>query len=156
MSPATASRHRLLRKLLTAETVSSQQELVSLLAARGHLVTQATVSRDLVALGAVKRRTAEGSVRYRIRSATSDGSADMIALGRVLAGFVEAITPSGNLVVMKTPPGAAQVVAGAIDRASPNGVIGTVAGDDTVLVIADVDTGGGPVAAELEEMGAGQ
>lgn len=157
MSPATASRQRLVRRLLDTETVSSQEDLVLLLAEHGHRVTQATVSRDLASLGAVKERSSADRVRYRL---ADGGAADVSdatrTLGSTVAGFVEAITASGNLVVMRTPPGAAQIVAGAVDRASPHGVIGTVAGDDTVLVIAGAGVGGEAIAADLEKMGAGQ
>ena len=76
-------------------------------------------------------------------------------LSAAVAGFVRLITPAGNLVVLRTPPGAAQMVAGAIDRAALGGVVGTVAGDDTVLVVAPDDRGAGQVAMTLEQMGAG-
>ena len=158
MSPATASRHRLIRSLLQTENVSSQQELVELLAERGHRVTQATVSRDLVVIGAAKRRTVEDRLNYSVvvDGAAAGGPNEMRALGLAVAGFVEAIVASGNLVVMKTPPGAAQMVAGAIDRASPDGVLGTVAGDDTVLVVAGINVAGDVLALEFEQMGAVQ
>jgi transcriptional regulator of arginine metabolism len=78
------------------------------------------------------------------------------ALGRALAQFAVAITPSGALVVVKTPPGAAQVVAGAIDGAVLGGVLGTVAGDDTLLVVVDEKIGGWRIAKELERIGGGR
>ena len=138
--------------------MSSQYELVSLLAEAGHRVTQATVSRDLEALGAVKQRSNGGELRYLI---PEDGAVpDIAGASRVvvqaITGFVEAIVASGNLVVIRTPPGAAHLVAGAIDHAGLTGVIGTVAGDDTLLVVAADDGGGQALAETLENIGAGR
>jgi transcriptional regulator of arginine metabolism len=141
------------RRILRDHDVSSQQELVGLLASEGHPVTQATVSRDLEALGAVKLREADAA-RYVI---PGDGAADGEELGaaaRAIAEFVESIVPSGNLVVVRTPPGAAHLVGGAIDRAALPGVAGTVAGDDTLLVVAQAPSGGRRVAETLENLGA--
>ncbi len=158
MSPATSSRRRMLRRLLGERSVSSQDELVVLLAEGGHLVTQATVSRDLEALGAVKQRVGDQEARYSIPvdAAARRSGADTRRVADAIAGFVEAIVASGNLVVMRTPPGAAHLVAGAIDYAGVAGVIGTVAGDDTLLVVADGDVGGESLARTLEKLGAGR
>jgi transcriptional regulator of arginine metabolism len=137
--------------------VSSQQELVDLLAEAGHRVTQATVSRDLEALGAVKQRR-DDDAQYLIPGdgmAGETGPASRIAADAV-ATYGESIVASGNLVVMRTPPGAAHLVAGAIDRAELAGVIGTIAGDDTLLVVADVAVGGEVLAENLENLGAGR
>jgi len=83
-----------------------------------------------------------------------DGSEATVSAA--LAQFARTITPTGSLVVIKTPPGAAQVVAGAVDGAALPGVLGTVAGDDTLLVVVDEQVGGWRVAKELERMGAGR
>jgi transcriptional regulator of arginine metabolism len=139
-----------IRRILTGGAVSSQSELVEVLGREGFEVTQATVSRDLKELGAVKVRSTRGGLTYALRS----GSGEDAGLGRILAEFGNEILPSGNLVVIKTPPGAAQVVAGALDRSALEGVLGTVAGDDTVLVVAD-GTGGDRLAELLEQIGAG-
>ena len=138
--------------------MSSQHELVVLLAEEGHRVTQATVSRDLDALGAVKHRAGDEQARYSIPADAAAGrpGAATRRLAEAIAGFVEAIVASGNLVVMRTPPGAAHLVAGAIDHAGVAGVIGTVAGDDTLLVVADGDVGGESLAKTLENLGAGR
>jgi transcriptional regulator of arginine metabolism len=146
--PTTAARRRALRSLLEERAPTSQAELVSLLAGRGFRVTQATVSRDLRALGAGKGRDG----RYRLGGGNPDEALD--ALGRVIDEFVSFVGSSGNLVVLKTPPGAAQVVAAAIDAAGLNGVLGTVAGDDTVLVVASEQVTGRGLAHKLEEIGA--
>ena len=155
MSPATATRRRLLRQFIAGGDVTSQQQLVDLLGAAGHPVTQATVSRDLDALGAIKVR--EGSdAHYEIpdddRFAFAERSA---AVTRTLTEWVETIDASGNLVVLHTPPGAAHLVAGAIDGAGLTGVLGTIAGDDTVLVVATEQVGGQGLAESLERIGAG-
>jgi transcriptional regulator of arginine metabolism len=144
-----ASRRRAIRRILTSQTVSSQLALVSKLAEEGFDVTQATVSRDLKELGAGKVRAPDGGFMYALR-AGEEGSLD-----RILVEFAGQILWSGNLVVLRTPPGAAHVVAGAIDRSSVEGVLGTVAGDDTVLVVVDGTTGGRKIAEELERIGAG-
>ena len=152
MSPATASRRRLLRRFITEQDVASQQELVRLLEAAGHDVTQATVSRDLDAIGAVKVKLTNGDARYEIPARRTDD----VELAKALADFAESIAPSGNVVVVRTPPGAAHLVAGAIDRATLDHVLGTVAGDDTMMVIAKDADGGAALAAELERIGAGR
>jgi transcriptional regulator of arginine metabolism len=148
---ATESRRRLLRRLVTTRQIHSQAELVELLGEGGHPVTQATISRDLDAIGAVKDRAAGGT--YTIPP-NGDQHSNRRELARTMADFVLSVVPSGNLVVVKTNPGAAHLVAGAIDRTGPMGVIGTVAGDDTLLVIAADTVGGDRVARELEGGGA--
>ncbi len=155
MSPGTATRRRLIRRLVDEGTVTSQRQLVDRLAAAGHPVTQATVSRDLDALGAVKIRS-RGRARYEIpheeRFAFRQEEA---AVARAVIEFVESIGHSGNLVVVHTLPGAAHLVAGAIDGAEIEGVLGTLAGDDTVLVVAVEGVPGALLASVLERIGAG-
>jgi transcriptional regulator of arginine metabolism len=155
MIPPTAARRRALRSLVESETATSQRQLVEMLAERGHVVTQATVSRDLDAIGAVKQRDERGVLRYM---PAGDGGRDPStgALARTLADFVEDIRTSGNLAVVKTAPGAAHVVGSAIDVARLDGVIGTVAGDDTLLVVATEQLGGGGLMEILERIGAGR
>jgi transcriptional regulator of arginine metabolism len=151
----TAGRRRLLRSIVTTQQVSSQQELVELLEAAGYPVTQATVSRDLDALGATKERGASGVGHYAIPDGTLPDEATRAA-ARSIAEFVQSITASGNLVVLRTPPGAAHLVAGAIDRADVDHVLGTVAGDDTLIVVAAEDRGGAQLAKDLEKIGDGR
>ena len=155
MSPAAATRRRLVRRFVAEGTVTSQRQLVRLLEGAGHVVTQATVSRDLDAVGAIKVRSGDDS-HYEIpdheRFAFSERAA---AVARTMAEWVETIAASGNLVVLHTPPGAAHLVAGAIDGAGVTGVVGTIAGDDTVLVVASEDVGGRRLARDLEGIGAG-
>ncbi len=147
-----SARHRAICRLLAEETVSTQADLVGLLADQQMPVTQATVSRDLHELGAFKERGTDGSVRYRIGTASSSSGADT-GLARAFEEHVVRITPTNGLVVVTTLPGAAQVVGRAIDEAGVSGVAGTVAGDDTVLVVAGHGVEGDDVADRLETAG---
>lgn len=152
----TGSRRRLLKTILSEQEVTDQRQLARLMAEQGFRVTQATVSRDLQAVGAVKARSPGGTLRY-IRGRPGTGSTDARGvLAENLASYARSVQASGNLVVVKTPPGAAQVVAAAIDGADLEGVLGTVAGDDTILIVATEASGGGTVAKELEQIGAGE
>lgn len=141
----TAARRRLVRSLVDGGVVGSQQELVELLAGHGHVITQATASRDLRTVGAVKVAD-----RYVIADARHIEAA---ALARAVGEFAQGIVASGNVVVVTTPPGAAHLLAAALDAAALDGVVGTVAGDDTILVVADERTGGRRLADRLERIG---
>ena len=147
------SRRLALRNILSRQTISSQARLAELLKTRGFNVTQATVSRDLRAVGAVKTRTADGTLRYVWEP--DSGFDRTQALASTLQTYLISIQTSGNLVVAMTPPGAAQVVAAAVDRAELEGILGTVAGDDTVLVVASEETGGSEVEQLLKKIGEG-
>ena len=121
---------------LRDQRVGSQEEVVARLALAGFAVTQATVSRDLDELGAVKVRR-EGEIRYIVPAAAEPGLA-AARLDRVLAEWVDGIVPAGNLLVVRTPPGSANLVANAIDVAHLSDIAGTIAGDDTIfLALAD-------------------
>ncbi len=154
--PNTAARRRTIRRILSGDAVSSQTALVERLAAAGFDVTQATVSRDLREIGAIKVRDAGGASVYALPAQDEqvDQGWSEHALSRVLVDFALSISSTANLVVIKTPPGAAQVVAGAVDREGLNGVLGTVAGDDTVLVVVEDRVGGWRIAKQLEQIGA--
>ena len=146
-------RQHVLSHLLAEHAVTSQPQLVELLADAGVVATQATVSRDLEELGAVKVRLpgVEGQV-YAIAEHPKDHAVPLDHLRRVLGEWVVEVASSLNLVVVRTPPGSAHVVASALDRTGLPGVLGTVAGDDTVLVIAGEEPGGAAVAARLAEL----
>lgn len=146
-------RQHLVAKLLAEHAVTSQSQLVELLAAQGVDATQATVSRDLEDLGAVRVRMpgVDGQV-YAIAELPKDQVAPVEHLRRVLGEWVVDLGVSGNLVVVRTPPGSAHVVASALDRTSLDGVVGTVAGDDTLLVIATEDLGGSALADRIAEL----
>jgi transcriptional regulator of arginine metabolism len=147
----TQRQHRVAR-LLETHAVSSQAQLVDLLAADGVVATQATVSRDLEELGAVKVRVPGGESVYAIPELPRDQLAPQDHLERVLGDWVVEVAHSANLVVLRTPPGSAHVVGSALDRAGLADVIGTVAGDDTVLVVASERSGGAKLARRLSSM----
>jgi transcriptional regulator of arginine metabolism len=163
-SPATkAARHAQIAGILNRRPpVHSQDELAGRLADAGIRVTQATLSRDLEELGAVRLRGPEGSLVYALPG--TDVAAGPVENGQVaegpLAGAPAALArtaselllsaeASGNLVVVKTPPGAAQLLASNIDRSGLSTVLGTVAGDDTVLIVTRDPVGGDVMAAAL-------
>ncbi|MGH2704023.1 MAG: arginine repressor [Actinomycetota bacterium] len=128
-----AQRQRRIARLIRQEPVTSQNQLVKLLRAGGLRATQATVSRDLDELGAVKVRR-DGKVAYALPAETAQAPLGD-ALRRMLAESVLGLESSGNLLVIRTPPGHASMVAVVIDRSGLEGVAGTVAGDDTILVV---------------------
>jgi transcriptional regulator of arginine metabolism len=149
---AKPQRQHRIAKLLGEQSVSSQGQLVDMLAAEGVLATQATVSRDLDDLGAVKVRVAGGDTVYAIPELPTEQHAPEDHLRRVCGEWVVEVAHSLNLVVLRTPPGSAHVVASALDRTGLPGMLGTVAGDDTLLVIADEATGGEAMSERLREL----
>ena len=147
----TQRQHRIAR-YLEEQVISSQVQLVELLATDGVVATQATVSRDLEDLGAVKVRIPGGQMAYAIPELPKDRVTPEETLRRVLSEFLVDVTASGNLVVLRTPPGSAHVVASALDRANLPDVLGTVAGDDTVLVVCPPPEGGQRMSARLAKL----
>lgn len=137
---------------LGRELVASQSRIVELLAAEGIEATQATVSRDLDEMGAVKGRLPGGEVAYVVPAQPQDQVAPAEHLRRVCGEWVAAVASSGNVVVVRTPPGSAHMVGSAIDRAGWEEIIGTVAGDDTVMVVASEGVGGDDVAQALMDL----
>jgi transcriptional regulator of arginine metabolism len=151
-----AGRQARIVALLSSQIVRSQTELAGLLAAEGIEVTQATLSRDLEELGAVKLRGADGGGGAYI--VPEDGSPVRGVSGgtervsRLLGDLLVSTDASGNLAVLRTPPGAAHYLASAIDRAVLPYVVGTVAGDDTILVIAREPMTGAELADVIENL----
>ena len=143
--------HRVAR-ILEKHPVTSQSQVVELLAAEGVVATQATVSRDLEELGAVKARLPGGDLVYVIPEQSRERPAPEDHLKRVMGDWVVEVAHSANLVVLRTPPGSAHVVGSAIDRAGLAEILGTVAGDDTVLVVATERAGGASVARRLSAL----
>jgi transcriptional regulator of arginine metabolism len=157
-SPASPTRltknqrqHRITR-LLEAEPVTSQAQLVALLADQGVEATQTTVSRDLDDLGAVKVRLPGGETAYALPELPVHQIAPEDHLRRVLGEWVVEVAHSANLVVLRTPPGSAHVVGSALDRSGLEEVVGTVAGDDTVLVVVAEEVGGTAMAERLRDV----
>ena len=138
--------------ILQQEAVTSQARLVELLAQEGIHATQATVSRDLDDLGAVKSRLPSGQVGYTVLVPPQDQVTPEDFLRRVCRDWVIGVESSQNIVVARTPPGSAHIVASAIDRAGWGDVAGTVAGDDTVLVVATEGIKGERVAEHLRDI----
>ena len=155
------ARHQRISDLLGQHKVRSQAALAELLAAEGFSVTQATLSRDLDELGAMRIRDTDGALIYALRSEGGDGTprpavdpgALETRLRRLLGELLVKAEGSANLVVLRTPPGAAQFLASALDHADRHGVtagvMGTIAGDDTVLVICRDPLGGPELARRL-------
>lgn len=142
-----AQRQHAVEGLLAEHQVTSQAQLVELLAAVGFDATQATVSRDLEELGAVKVRLGGGDAVYAIPEIAHQRSVPEDHLRRVFSDWVVDVAVNTPVLVLRTPPGSAHVVASALDRSARDDVIGTVAGDDTILVVAAP----GVVAAELAD-----
>ncbi len=143
--------HRVAR-LLEHHVVSNQAQLVALLAEEGVEATQTTVSRDLEEIGAIKVRAPGGDTVYALPELAVRPVAPEDHLRRVLGEWVVETAHSANLVILRTPPGCAHVVGSALDRSGFDGMIGTVAGDDTVLVVAAEATGGAALAQRLAEL----
>lgn len=135
-------RQQAIARLIGRNAVSNQVQLVELLADDGITATQATVSRDLDDLGAVKVRVPGGDTVYAIPEYEPQRLAPEDQLRRVMGEWVAEVRSSGNLVVLRTPPGCAHVVASALDRGGLRGILGTVAGDDTLLCVAEESLGG--------------
>ena len=129
-------RQQRISELLEREIISTAAQIVTRLQAEGIAATQATVTRDLQDLGTVKVRDLHGSRRIVIASTPAVSSAPVDHLRRMMGEWVGSVDNSGNLVVVRTPPGCAHVVASALDRSAIEGVLGSIAGDDTILVIA--------------------
>ena len=145
-------RQQAIARLIAQHEVTNQPQLVELLASTGIAATQATVSRDLDELGAVKVRVPGGATVYAVPEFAPDRLAPLDQLRRVMGEWVAEIGHSGNLVVLRTPPGCAHVVASALDRSGMDGLVGTVAGDDTLLCVAAEDLGGPELAVRLREL----
>ncbi len=153
-----SARQARIAELIAAGPVTSQTQLAGLLAESGIEVTQATLSRDLEELGAVKLRGADGTPASYVlppenaplRPAQSDAAP--ARLTRLLADLLTSAEGSANLAVLRTPPGAAQFLASALDKVGLPDVLGTIAGDDTLLVVSREPDGGPALAERLRAM----
>ena len=144
----TARRSRIAR-IISAQAITSQEQLRGALASEGLIVTQATLSRDLADLGAVKQTGRDGRSVYALPEDPEHPTPGDHRLGRILAEVLIGADHSGNIVVLRTPPGAAQYLASAIDHCGWEHIIGTVAGDDTVLIVSKDSDGGERLAGRL-------
>ena len=145
-----AARQAKITEILTTTKIHSQVALSELLLDEGIDITQATLSRDLDELGARKIRRGSGRAWYSLggqeAQSTEVISGTVDKLRRVLDDILVSVDHSGNTAVLRTPPGAAQYLASFIDRASLNEVVGSIAGDDTVFVLAREPMTGGQLA----------
>ena len=154
-----AARHDRIVAILGERSVRSQAELAAALEASGFSVTQATLSRDLDELGAVKLRSPDGGLPVYV--VPEDGSPLTARtahddpphrLTRMLGELLVSAEASANLVVMRTPPGASNFLASALDRAALPEVLGTIAGDDTIVVVARDPSGGADLARRFLDL----
>jgi transcriptional regulator of arginine metabolism len=160
--PTKAARQQLIVELLGHQLVRSQGDLAELLESQGINATPSTISRDLVELDAVRVRHPDGGLVYAVPAEGGDrtprpgtGSASGHArLAKILRELMVTAEGSANLVVLRTPPGAAQYLASAIDHASQHDLLGTIAGDDTVMLICRDPQGGQAVAERFAALAA--
>jgi transcriptional regulator of arginine metabolism len=150
--PGKPQRQHRIARFLEEQVISSQVQLVELLATEGIVATQTTVSRDMEELGAVKVRIPGGQMAYAIPEHAHQRITPEDHLRKVMGDFVVEVAHSANLALLRTPPGSAHVVASAIDRVGVGDVLGTVAGDDTVLVVCSEEAGGKRVAGRLARL----
>ena len=144
MTPA--ARKNLIYTIVEEELIDSQESLVQALKRRGVVVTQATASRDLLELGALRGRDSRGVVRYLVPTLPTAKATEALLLS---------FETSGNIAVLKTPPGGAQLLASALDHSDISSLIGTIAGDDTVLAISKSAQGANALVKQIEAFLAG-
>ena len=149
MSSVTARRAKAI-SLIKSGLIHSQSDLVKQLKKAGFAVTQATASRDLEEIGAVRGRSNSGESTYKISDSDDESISRTMPVPSDLIISVEA---SGNLAVVRTPPGGAQLLASSLDHSGITEIIGTIAGDDTVLVVSRKASGGAQLAKELLAFG---
>lgn len=153
-SPATKpARQARIAELIAEHVVESQAQLLELLAADGHSITQATLSRDLEEIGAHKARVESGHPRYVVPQDGPAAPVPAARLGRLVSELLTGIDVAQNMVVLRTPPGAASFLASAIDRSGLTDVVGTIAGDDTILIVVRTTDRAQPLADELRSLG---
>jgi transcriptional regulator of arginine metabolism len=133
MTDARQRRQRAVADLIRAGSVASQEEVTARLAALGYEVTQATVSRDLDQLGAVKVKHG-GILAYALPDQLGDSDWAASRLSRIFVEWVQSVEAAGNLLILRTPPGSAHLVGLALDQARLDEVAGTISGDDTLFV----------------------
>ncbi|MGY1751274.1 arginine repressor [Modestobacter sp. SYSU DS0511] len=154
-----SARHARIAELINAGPVTSQTHLAKLLAESGVEVTQATLSRDLEELGAVKLRGSDGAPASYVlppeNAPLRPAQAAPARLSRLLADLLTSAEGSANLAVLRTPPGAAQFLASGLDKVGLPDVLGTIAGDDTLLVVSRRPDGGAALAEQLRALAGG-
>ncbi|MBI2705305.1 MAG: arginine repressor [Actinobacteria bacterium] len=149
---AKPQRQHLIAKLIEQHRIQNQAQLVELLAGENVLATQATVSRDLDEMGAIKVRVQGGESAYALPELPKEQYAPEDHLRRVLGDWVVEVAYSGNMIVLRTPPGSAHVVGSALDRVGLPEILGTVAGDDTLMLVVAEGSPASEVSARLSEL----
>lgn len=150
-SATRAGRLATLRQLLAEARYTSQAELMDALSDEGIVVSQPTLSKDLLELGAVRQRALGGALVYA-QAVESGEEAAMEKLASLCAELLQSIRHAGTQILVKTPPGAAQYFASYLDVVGLPGVLGTIAGDDTVLVIATDNDAANHTVGRISEM----
>jgi len=153
--PTKRARQALIARLIEGSDIRSQAELAVLLEREGIHVTQATLSRDLLDIGAVKVRSASGQMVYTTQASLEASEDTDVRLNRLCVELLHSADGSGNIAVLRTPAGAAQFLATAIDGHDDPDVVGTVAGDDTLLVVARDPAGGARLAHKFLDRASG-
>ena len=126
-------RQKMLADIIRSDPIGSQEEATERLGAAGFSVNQATVSRDLAQLGAVKVKRG-GAISYALPDQIGESDWAAARLKRIFADWVQSVEPAGSLVVLRTPPGSAHIVGLALDQAQLSEVAGTICGDDTIFI----------------------
>ena len=139
-------RQRAIAELIRSSALASQEELADRLGSLGFAVTQATISRDLDQIGAVKVRR-EGRISYALPEAVR--SSPSPRLSAVFREWVRSVEPAANLVVIRTPPGSAHLIGVALDNSDLPEIVGTICGDDTIFVACRSEAEAGALAARL-------
>lgn len=148
---AKIKRHHLLKEIITEQEIGDQRKLLDELKKKGIDTTQATISRDLQDMGFFKVRIRPGEYKYELLEKTSEGMIwDRLRL--LFHNFVTDVKGTKNLILIKTTPGNAQGVASLIDGFTRSEILGTVAGDDTILVIIDTDKNREGIEKELRQL----
>ena len=150
MTKATIQRQKLIADFIDSGNISSQNQLKGMLKKNGTIITQATLSRDLNELGAVKKRLKNGKLVYLLPK-NQDNNAQYKIAKKALQDFVTEVLPVSNQVVVKTTTAAAQVIAESIDNLYLDGIVASLAGDNIVLVITADQKNAKLVAKSIED-----
>ena len=151
MTDARHRRQKAIADIIRSGAVASQEDVTARLAALGFAVTQATVSRDLDQIGAIKVKRG-GALVYALPDQLGDNDWAAARLQRILSEWVQSVEAAGNLIVMRTPPGSAHLVGLAIDQAKLPEVAGTICGDDTLFLALRDDVVAGAIAERFRTL----
>lgn len=150
MTKATIQRQKLIADFIDSGNISSQNQLKGMLKKNGTIITQATLSRDLNELGAIKKRLKNGRLVYLLPK-NQDNNAQYKIAKKALQDFVTEVQPVSNQVVIKTTTAAAQVIAESIDNLYLEGIVASLAGDNVVLIITADQNNAKLVAKSIED-----